>query len=234
MLIEYWSDYTCPFCCIAEARLKKALSQMNLGDRVKLVFKAFELYQEAPQWAERNIVEAMQHTYGISEADARAKVDRIESMARGEGLEFNYGTAHTCNTFDALRVAKYAQTQSEEMLERYSHLMFEDFFAKNLRISDHEVILDAAEKAGMKKSDVKGILDGDRFAKEVRRDEQEGYMLGVRAVPFFAVARKYSIPGCIETEQFKQVIARAIAEEEAESLDPDKMKGMSCGPDGCR
>ncbi|MGI6009352.1 MAG: DsbA family oxidoreductase [Methanomethylophilus sp.] len=231
MLIEYWSDYTCPFCYIAETRLKKAIAQMNLGDRVKLVFKAFELYQEAPQWAERNIVEGMQHTYGMSEADALAKVNRIEGMAQGEGLDFHYGTAHTCNTFDALRIAKYAQTLSDEKLEKYSDLMFDSFFGKNERISDHAVILRNAVAAGMKEADVKGILEGDKFAKEVRRDEQEGYMLGVRAVPFFAVARKYSIPGCIETEQFKQVIAQAIAEEDA--MDPESMKGISCGPDGC-
>ena len=30
----------------------------------------------------------------------RIPLTALESMARGEGLEFNYGTAHTCNTFE--------------------------------------------------------------------------------------------------------------------------------------
>lgn len=50
MIIEYWSDFACPFCYIAETRMKKALRELDISDECRLDFKAFELNQDAPRY----------------------------------------------------------------------------------------------------------------------------------------------------------------------------------------
>ncbi|MBQ7405927.1 MAG: DsbA family protein, partial [Candidatus Methanomethylophilaceae archaeon] len=32
MIIKYWSDYACPFCYIAAARMKRAMKEMGIED----------------------------------------------------------------------------------------------------------------------------------------------------------------------------------------------------------
>jgi predicted DsbA family dithiol-disulfide isomerase len=39
------------------------------------------------------------------------------------------------------------------------------------------------------------VLASDRFAAEVRDDEQLGAQLGIRGVPFFVLGRRYGVSG---------------------------------------
>ena len=230
MIITYWSDFTCPFCYIAEARLKKALKDLGIEEETRLDFKAFELNPNASTVPKRNVIEGFQRHYGLSEAAARDNVDRISSLGRAEGLDFNYGSAHVTNTFDALRLAKLAQSKGYAAGHIYIDRMYKAFFGENMILSDHEVLQKTAVEAGLDASEVAEVLAGDRFADEVRSDENESRMYGISAVPFFVVNGKYGIPGAVETSDFKKILMRAYSEEESES----DVQGMTCGPDGCR
>ena len=228
MIIEYWSDFTCPFCYIAETRLRKALADLDLTEETKIVFKAFRLNPGASVTPKRNIVEGFAHHYGMSMEAAAARVESICAMGRGEGLDFNYGTAHATSTFDALRMAKFAQSKGNDVCNRFVDLAYEAFFSKNLIMSDRETILGIAEGCGLDRSEAEEVLDSGAFSAEVERDEAEASMLGLSAVPFFAINRAYGIPGAVDVRDFKRVLMRAYSEEEAESV-----SGAVCGPDGC-
>ena len=43
MIIQYWSDFSCPFCYIAEARLIRAAEEMGIRDQCRLDFRSFRL-----------------------------------------------------------------------------------------------------------------------------------------------------------------------------------------------
>ena len=47
MRIVYWSDFGCPFCYIAEVRMKKALAELGIENETRIDFKAFELNPNA-------------------------------------------------------------------------------------------------------------------------------------------------------------------------------------------
>lgn len=230
MIITYWSDFTCPFCYIAEARLKKALLDLGIEDETRLDFKAFELNPHASTVPKRNVVEGFQRHYGLSEEAARDNVERICSLGRAEGLDFNYGTARVTNTFDALRLAKLAQFKGYADGHRFIDRMYKAFFGENLVLSDHEVLRRLSVEAGLDPSEVSEVLDGDKFSEEVRSDENESRRYGISAVPFFVVNGKYGIPGAVGIGDFKKILIKAYSEEESES----DVRGMTCGPDGCR
>lgn len=228
MLIEYWSDFTCPFCYIAEARLKKVLRDLNLEKETRIVFKAFELNPNASNTPKRTVVEGFARHYGVSLEAAQAQVDRICAMGRGEGLEFNYGTARVTNTFDALRIAKLAQSKSNDLCNTFADRMYKAFFEENLIVSDRDVIVKAAVDVGMDADEVAKALESGAFSEEVVRDEREATALGLTAVPFFAINRKYGIPGAVDARDMARMVLKAHDEEEAEVA-----PGMVCGPDGC-
>lgn len=228
MIIKCWSDFTCPFCYIAEHRLAVALENTGLKESTKIVFGAFELNPNAGTVPKRNIVEGYARHYGMSIEQARERVSRIEAMARGDGLVFNYGTAHATNTFDALRIAKLAQSKSNDLGNRFVIRMYEAFFGENLVMSDYGTLRRIAAEMGLDPSEVDEVLDGDGFAAEVRSDEEDAYAIGVQAVPFMVINGRYAIPGAIEVSDFERILRKAFDEEETEVSG-----GMSCGPDGC-
>ena len=229
MIIKYWSDFGCPFCYIAAVRIKKALSELGIEDETRIDFRAFELNPNARKVPVRNVVQGFARHYGISEEAAAAQVERISAMGRGEGLVFNYGTAMNSNTFDALRLTKLAQLRGNAFGNEFVERMYKAFFEDNLVMADHEVLKKIASEAGLDMDEVNALLEGDRFADEVRRDENDAHCMGIGAVPFFVINDKYGIPGAVDIKDMKRVLMKAYSEEESEPIEA----GMVCGPDGC-
>lgn len=229
MIIKYWSDFGCPFCYIAEVRMKKALAELGIEKEARIDFLAFELNPNARKVPVRNVVEGYARHYGISVDQAAARVGQIEAMGRGEGLIFKYGTARNSNTFDALRLTKLAQTKGYQFGNDFVTRMYKAYFEDNLVMADHDVLRKIAADAGLDPKETDDLLDGDRFAAEVRKDEADAYRLGIDAVPFFVINDKYGIPGAVDIRDMKRVLMKAFSEEESEPIEP----GMVCGPDGC-
>ncbi|MCQ2071288.1 MAG: DsbA family oxidoreductase, partial [archaeon] len=213
-----------------EARIKKALDQLGLTENTKIVFKAFRLNPNAPKEPKRNMVEGFSHHYRISLDAARAQVERIEAMGRGEGLVFNYATARNSNTMDALRLAKLAQTKGNDFGNRFVERMYKAYFEENLVLADHGVLRKISSEMGLSPEEVENVLGSNAFREDVEREEYEAHSLGINAVPFFAINRAYGIPGAVDIRDMKQILEHAFNEEEAESVE----NGMVCGPDGCR
>ncbi|MBO7409776.1 MAG: DsbA family oxidoreductase [Candidatus Methanomethylophilaceae archaeon] len=229
MRIFYWSDFGCPFCYIAEVRMKKALAELGIENETRIDFRAFELNPNARKVPVRNVVEGFARHYGCSIEQAQMQVDRIEAMGRGEGLIFRYGSARNSNTFDALRLTKLAQSKGYKFGSEFVERMYKAYFEDNLVMADHDVLRKIAADAGMDSKEVDDLLIGDMYADEVRRDEFEAHQLGIDAVPFFVINDKYGIPGAVDIRDMKRVLMKAYSEEESEPIEP----GMVCGPDGC-
>jgi predicted DsbA family dithiol-disulfide isomerase len=229
MRIFYWSDFGCPFCYIAEVRMKKALAELGIEKETRIDFRAFELNPNARKVPVRNVIEGFARHYGCSIEQAQAQVERIEAMGRGEGLIFRYGTARNSNTFDALRLTKLAQSKGYKFGSEFVERMYKAYFEDNLVMADHDVLRKIAADAGMDAKEVDELLNGDRFADDVRKDEFEAHQLGIDAVPFFVINDKYGIPGAVDIRDMKRVLMKAYSEEESEPIEP----GMVCGPDGC-
>ncbi|MBQ8179250.1 MAG: DsbA family oxidoreductase [Candidatus Methanomethylophilaceae archaeon] len=230
-MIEYWSDYACPFCYIAAARMKRAMRELGIEDGCRLVFKAFRLNPNAKKVPRHTIVESFASNYGMTLEQARMQVDRISAMGISEGLDFRYATALNSNTFDALRLTKLAQSKGREFGDRFIDRFYRAYFTDNLVLADHGVLTRLSLEVGLTEDEVSEVLGGDLYAREVLDEENEAHMLGIRAVPFFVINGKYGISGAIDIRDMKEVLSKAYAEEE--DMDVSECSGMVCGPDGC-
>lgn len=234
MIIQYWSDYACPYCYIGETHLKKALGEIQnergLLTDVAIEMRAFELDPHASKKYTGETVDRFAAKYGLSLQKAAEQIESISQMGRDAGLDFRYAQTRYTNTFDAHRLTKAAQFLNKTTLaDRISERLYRAYFSEGLELADREVLVKIAMEEGMDEEKVRMMLDSDKYADEVRFDEQEAARYGIYSVPCFVVNGKTAIPGALSVEQMKRVLLELV-EREAQ-LERDE--GMSCGSDGC-
>jgi predicted DsbA family dithiol-disulfide isomerase len=231
MKIEIWSDYACPYCYIGERQLEKALESFSGKEGIDISFKGFELDPSA-SYETTNTKERISGKYHISLEKAQQMIDSITEYAKRVGLDYNYGTTRYTNTFDAHRIAKYAETKGKGL--EMSEKLFHAYFTENKQMSDHKVLTDIAMEVGLDKLEAEDVLKNKKFEEDVRNDEYEASTLGIQAVPFFLINEKYSISGAQSVEVFEKTIEKALQEERIlESVEDDDLGGMVCNSDGC-
>ena len=221
MKIEIWSDYACPFCYIGEKRLERALAE--IGDKnIEVEFKSFELDPYADKKVTSTTPERFAEKYGLSLTAAKERIEQISDMGRGEGIDFKYSTTRYTNTFDALRLTKFAQEKGhDEIITK----LFDAYFTKNFELSAHSVLKKIAVECSLDGEEVEEILKSSRYAEDVRADELAAANLGIHGVPYFVIGGKYGLSGAQPVEILKQAINDALTEE--------NFDGMTCGAEGC-
>ena len=225
MTIEIWSDYACPFCYIGEKRLEKAIAESHAADKIEIIFKSFELDPTASPEVVSNTVDRFALKYGMTKEEAAHRIEQISMMGQREGIDFKYATTRYTNTFDSLRLTKLAQERGHnEIITK----LFDAYFTKNLELSDHLVLKEIAAECGLDINEVDDVLDGNKYADEVRQDEKEAAMYGIQSVPYFIINGRYSLSGAQPVAAFKEAIESILDKEAVEELD-----GMTFGSNGC-
>ncbi|WP_295600975.1 DsbA family protein [uncultured Methanobrevibacter sp.] len=217
MKITYWSDFACPYCYIGNTRLKKAIDDLDLD--VEFDIRAFELDQNAPRDVQSTTVERFAVKYSLSIEDARKQVNQISQLGADEGIDFKYETTLYTNTRDAHRLMKLAQEKHPESVDKLATSLFDAYFVENLKLADHEVLMEIALDAGLGEEEIKEVLDTDLYNAKVEEDENIALSAGIHAVPFYLFDGKYSIPGALSYDDFKSVLSQIISESE---VDDDK------------
>jgi predicted DsbA family dithiol-disulfide isomerase len=212
--ISVWTDYACPFCYIAEARIDNLVKEMSVEDQVEFDYHSFELYPDAPKDVQETTVVRFAKKYGLTEKEAADRIDKIAELGRAEGLEFNYSSTLNTNSMDAHRLTQYVNSLGDPKLtKQVSDRLFDAYFGKNLKLADHDVLLNVAKEAGLDLSKVKEVLDSNAFFDDVRADENFIMKQGVNAVPFFIIDNK-GIMGAQPKSIFKQVITEALQKDQ--------------------
>jgi predicted DsbA family dithiol-disulfide isomerase len=229
LTIDVWSDIVCPWCAIGKRRLEQALAQFGHADDVEVVWRAFELDPDAPAVREGDNITRLAEKYGRTRAEALAMTRRVEETAAQDGLDFHLTKARSGNTFDAHRVLHLA---AEHGLQgKVKERLMRGYMTEGEAIGEHEVLVKLASEAGLDAEAVRAVLASDRYAREVREEEDAARSLGVNGVPFFVLGGKYAVSGAQPAHVMRRALEQAwssLPESEAAS-----QEGAACGPDGC-
>lgn len=228
MKIEIWSDYACPYCYIGERQLEKALESLSGKENIDISYKAFELDPSASYEVTTNTKDRVAKKYGYTSEQAQQMIDNVTRYAKSVGLDYNYDTVPYTNTFDAHRIAKYAETKGKVL--EMSEKLFHAYFTENKEMSDHKVLTDIAVELGLDKLEVEDVLKNNKFSEDVRNDEYEANRLRIHAVPFFLINGKYSLSGAQPPEAFENIFEKILQEEKIQAYN---LEGISCNSDGC-
>lgn len=221
MKITVWSDIACPYCCIAGVRVARALKALHAEDIFTIERKSYELNPNItkPELCLSYYAKKME----LEEEDIAPGLKKIERTAAADGLEFHYDRAIAACTFDAHRLVKHAEANGvTDMLDR----LFEAHFRDGLDVSDREVLAALAAKEGL----TVDFLDTDRYAAEVRGDEEEAKKLGIRLVPHFIIDGRYTYSGALSEDYMTNAFRDIMKKND---FLPPEGKGVTCGPNGC-
>lgn len=237
MTITIWSDFACPYCYIGETRLEKAIEELGMTDSVQIDYRAFELDPTAPQEVTTTTPERFAVKYRLSVPDAEKQIEQISSLGRELGIDFRYATTKYSNTFDAHRLMKLAEAKYDRAtVGKLNKLLFDAYFTKNLVLADSDVLVSVAKEAGMNEEEVKEMLRGDSYADNVRYDEREAQMRGVRGVPYMVFNGEFAVPGAMTVDGMKSALERANRrmKESEKVADGVEERPHACGPEGCQ
>jgi predicted DsbA family dithiol-disulfide isomerase len=204
MDVEIWSDIACPWCYIGKRRFEAALAQFEHRDEVTVTWRSFELDPGAPAERAGERAARLAEKYGMTVEQAREMERQMTDTAAGEGLDFRLDIARSGTTFDAHRVVHLAAEHGlqDAMKER----LLRAYFSEGELMSDHETLVRLAGEVGLAEDEVREMLAGDRFAEEVRGDEQMAHAFGISAVPTFVVDRALGASGAHPPEALLQLL----------------------------
>jgi predicted DsbA family dithiol-disulfide isomerase len=226
--VEIWSDIACPWCAVGKRRFETALEAFEHRDEVTVTFRSFELDPDAPAAREGSTAEHLASKYGTSLEQALAMNERMTETAAQDGLTFRFDIARGGNTFDAHRLLQLAAAhdRQHELKER----LMRAYLGEGELMSDHAALTRLAVEAGLPEDEVRDTLATDRFAEEVREDEATARGLGISAVPFFVIDRRFGLAGAQPPEVIGEGLRRAWEARTPLTVVAD---GDACGPDGC-
>ncbi|CUS43702.1 MAG: DsbA family oxidoreductase [Pseudomonadota bacterium] len=210
MKIDFVSDVSCPWCIIGLRGLEEALART--GDLVDahITFQPFELNPAMPPEGQ-NIVEHVAQKYGSTPEQSAANREMIRTRAAELGFAMR-GTdrSRIYNTFDAHRLLHWAEMEGHQ--PALKRALFDAYFTDQQAPSNHEVLVAAAEKAGLDPEAAREVLASGRYAEEVRQAEQLWQSRGITAVPAIVIDDRYLISGGQPPEAFEQALRKIAAE----------------------
>ena len=211
--IDFVSDIACPWCAVGLASLEQAIASVKDQASVEIHFQPFELNPHMGSEGE-DIVEHLTHKYRISPEQVAVNQQRIAQRGAEVGFHFNQaGRNRIYNTFDAHRLLHWADvdygSQAQHKLKRS---MLEAYFTQGENPSNHEVLLDTVERAGLDRTRAANILSSDEFRNEVRQSQQLYLSRGIQSVPAVIINERYLVQGGQPVEVFEQALRQAAAE----------------------
>ncbi len=201
--LDIISDPICPWCYIGKARLDQAIAETG-RDPFEVSWRIFQLNPDMPpEGMDRQ--EYLQAKFGGKEGAERV-YSQVRRSAAETGLELKFDAIkRTPNTFDAHRLIRWAATGGHQ--PAVVKQLFQRYFENGEDISDHAILLDVAEAAGMARTVVAELLAGDADRETLSEEEQAARRMGVGGVPCFIVGGRYVLQGAQDVATWKKVIA---------------------------
>jgi len=202
--IDFVSDVVCPWCVIGLRSLEQALQRLDGKINVNLHFQPFELNPQMPPEGE-DIAEHIRKKYGSTPEQFARNQENIRTRGEALGFEFRMDKrSRTYNTFDAHRLLHWADLEGKGRAMK--HALFDAYFTEGENVSDRNVLVRVAQKAGLPTSRAIEILDSNEFADDVRKQEQFYIGNGIHGVPAVIINDRHLISGGQPPEVFEQAI----------------------------
>ncbi|MGY5765149.1 DsbA family oxidoreductase [Brachybacterium sp. DNPG3] len=215
--IDVWTDVVCPWCYIGEARLHDALAAEGLTDRVRVRAHSFELDPTAPVGAGRSNVDHLVEAKGIPAEQVREMEAQIGQMAAelGRGFVAERPMASTRAVHRTMQ-AVGAELGSDAATQFFLSLQ-RDYFTGTADPFDADTVIARAVAAGLPEDTARAAHEGTgevgaASEQAVSAEVGEAAQMGARGVPFFLFDDRYTAPGALPLETFRQAL-RQIADE---------------------
>lgn len=213
--IDIVSDVVCPWCIIGFKQLERAIGIMGERVEVGVRWHPFQLAPYLPPEGQ-SIADYGRERYGATPEQSAANRTRIQDAGKPLGIAFNYSSeSRIYNTRRAHKLLAWAgETGGQTSLKL---ALFRAYFTDQRNICEDNVLLDAADAAGLDRAAAQAALADPRYDQIVDEELHHWQMQNITGVPAFIINGKYMIPGAQDAETFVQILNRVIEKESAAS-----------------
>ncbi|HET7524702.1 MAG TPA: DsbA family oxidoreductase [Burkholderiaceae bacterium] len=207
--IDFVSDVACPWCAVGLNSLERALERVRPDVLAELHFQPFELNPTMPAEG-ADIVQYIGGKYGIG--PEQIKRNQAAIRARGAEVGFAFGPRERVwNTFDAHRLLHWAGLQGRQ--RELKHALLQAYHGEGRNPGARDVLLELAGAVGLPVDEAREVLDGGRFADEVRAAEAMWQRAGIDSVPSIVINDRHLIQGGQPPDVFEQALRQIAAAE---------------------
>lgn len=236
MQIEVWSDVVCPWCYIGKRRLEAALAAFPHRDDVEILWRSFQLDPTAVTEPTVTVAEHLGKKYGGGPEAGLRMIERVDAIARQEGMTWRHRESVRANTLDAHRLLHLALEEAGPTVQgALKEALFAAYFVEAENVADHDVLRRAARGVGLEAARVDAVLATDEYRGEVMADQAQATAYGATGVPFFVIDRRYGVSGAQPADELAYVLEQAWADAHPaiDVIASGSTDGDVCGPDGC-
>ena len=209
--IDIVSDVSCPWCIIGYKGLEQALENVQQDILAIIEWHPFELNPQMPSEGQE-LVEHLTEKYNISEAQCEQNKLVVEQRGLDAGYEFGLrGGGRIFNTFDAHRLLHWAKEYNKQTELKLA--LFDLYFQQGGNPSEHEQLLQVIELVGLPFDEAKDILNSQKFATEVRSEQQSSAQKGISSVPAMIINNKYLINGGQTADAYVNLLTQIANDE---------------------
>jgi predicted DsbA family dithiol-disulfide isomerase len=209
--IDFVSDVSCPWCAIGLAALEQALDRVKGEVQAQLHFQPFELNPQMGAQGQ-DVSEHLTQKYGSTPAQQAQIRDTIRERGAAVGFEFRReGRGRIWNTFDAHRLLHWAGLEDAGKQHALKKALLVAHHGRGESPASHDVLVAAAQSAGLDAARASEILAGDDYAADVRAQEQYYTGAGIHSVPAVIFNDRHLVSGGQPVEVFEQAIRQIAA-----------------------
>ena len=207
--IDFVSDVSCPWCAVGLASLQQALAKLEGEVSAEIHFQPFELNPQMPAEGEDS-TEHLARKYGSTPEQIDLNREAIRERGASLGFTFNMDRrSRVYNTFDAHRLLHWAELEGRQLALK--KILLRAYFTDGENVGAHDTLQRLAGEAGLDVNQAAGILASDRYAEDVREQEQFFLSRGIQSVPATIINGRQLISGGQPPEAFEQALRQIAA-----------------------
>ncbi len=200
-----WSDYLCPWCYVAAARLHRI--EAEFGDAVAIEWRSFLLRPDPSR--RRTLDEFRAYTQSWLRPAAEPDAPVFRPWESDAGPPSHSVPPHL--------VAKAAATLGRPAFDRMHARLLAAYFGENRDVTDLATLQALWAEVGLPPDDFARAAD-PALLSEVVSQHNEAVTRGLNGVPAVMMAgNDVPLPGALPFESYRRWVARAIAGERPES-----------------
>jgi predicted DsbA family dithiol-disulfide isomerase len=193
MKLEFFADFTCPWCYIGLKRLQKDLT-FYPPDRFEFIFVSYQLNPSIP--AQGVPYRDRVGSFFNDPAKFERSLDTITAIGRELNIEFRFDrNLITTDTTFAHRLIKLTPAdQQMKMIER----LYQAIFTDAVNIANEDVLIKIIHEMLSPKeaSDVCGLLKSNQGLEKVHEDYARSRESPIITVPYMLIAERYPVQAC--------------------------------------
>ncbi|KAL3418051.1 DSBA-like thioredoxin domain-containing protein [Phlyctema vagabunda] len=212
--IEIVSDTVCPWCFVGKQKLDKAIAEYKnthpeSNDTFSTTWLPFYLNPASPK---TGVDKTNYYKSKFGEERTAMMFERLSEIGKDVGINFKFG-GKTGNTRDSHRLIQLGKKKSPALQTRVVEELFAAYFEQEGDITNHEILKNAAVRAGLDEKEVVEWLESDKGGKEVDLEVEEAKRNQISGVPNFTVQGKYEVGGAQDSSVFLRLFDKIKAAE---------------------